>query len=146
MLLLTIPQIFLIRMNKLYNLIHNCLSTPMASFRTTTCPPFLCPISYQIPPVLQHPSHIILHHRGLHKLQLLPTGNLQVTFPQPCNIRFLQKSHLRSLSQIHPLILVNIKVIIPQSLHSHLIRISRILNHLQADSCFEIGRAIWMHR
>ena len=89
-------------------------------------------------------THLTFHHRSLHQLQLLPKGTLTVTYPQPCHLHLLQTSHLRSLSQIHHLIPVNIKVLIPQALQphpqvchlsnphkSHLIKLALILHHPQ---------------
>ena len=93
--------------------------TPQESFRTTPFSSFLCPISHTIPPFFQHPSHMTFHHRGLPHFQILPTGTLQVTFPQPFHIHFLQIYCLGRISQIHPLLPVNIKVTSPLYLHSH---------------------------
>ena len=87
------------------------------------------------------------HNRGLHKFQVLPTGTLQVIFPQYYYMFSLKTSHLRSLSQIHHMLPVNIKVLIlpaihyhPQGYHVlyphkiHLIRLTMILHHRQV--CF----------
>ena len=130
---------------------HSWSSTYWTSFRTTPCPPLLLPISNPIPPVLQHPSHLTLHHRGLPQFQFIRTGTLQVTLPQPFHIIFLQTSHLISLSHIHPMITLNIKVLIPPALNSHpqvchlshphnsyLIRPALILHHLQVCFCLKI--------
>ena len=89
MLLIPIPHTSVIWINTLYNLMHNCLITSRDSLRTTPCTHFLCYISHPIPPVLQHSSHLTFHHRGLTQFQLLPTVNLQVTFPKPCHLCFL---------------------------------------------------------
>ena len=90
-----------------------------ASFRTTPCPMLIWPISNLIPTVLQHPYQLYFHHRCLPQFQILPTGNLQVTYPQPCPIRFHHTALMRSLSQIHPFIPVNIKVLSLTYLHPH---------------------------
>ena len=117
MLNLSIPPTYLIPMSTLWNLMYYWSSTLQSSFRTTPCSPLLWPISHPIPTVFQHPSHLKLHHRGLTQFHLLPKGTLQLTWPQPCHINFLQTSHLIILSQIHPWLPVNIKVTSPPSLH-----------------------------
>ena len=121
--------------------------TPLESFRTTPCSPFLCPISHTIPTFFQHPSHLTFHHRVLPHFQLIPTKNLQVTCPQPCHLNPLKKYNLRSLYHIHRLLPVNIKFPSFQYLHSHtqgfhlshpekshLIKTALILRHPQV--CF----------
>ena len=130
---------------------HNWFSTSQASSRTTPCLPFIRTISHPIPMVFQNTSHMILNHRVLPQFQIPPTGNLQVAFPQPCHLNFLQTSHLRSLSRIQPLIPVNIKVLSPQynfyntkycclSYHQniHLIKLVLILHHPQVFFCLKI--------
>ena len=116
-LLPSIPLTYLIPMINFWNIMRYWYSTSWAYFSTTTCHPLLRPISHLIPTVFKHPYHMPLHHKGLTKFQLVPTGNLQVTCLQPFHIRLLQTSHLRILSQIHPMPPVNTKDPSSQALH-----------------------------
>ena len=125
--------------------------TSTSSFSATPCTPFLFLISHLTPPVFHNPSHLTFHIRGLPKLQVLPTGTLQVTWPQPWNLHFLQTYNLISLSQFHPLIPVNTKVLSHQDLQSytkgyhpshphniHPIKLALILLHPQVCFCLQL--------
>ena len=142
---------YLIPMSTLCNNMRYWSNTSRESFSTTPFPPLICPISIPIPPDFQHPSHMTFSHRGLPQFQLLLMSTLQVTCPQHFHIHLLQNSHIRSLSQIHPLLPDNIKEVSPQALHSHpqvwhtyqpqnihLINMDLILHHPQFFLCLQI--------
>ena len=114
MLLLPIPMPYMLRMNIFYNIMRNWFIKSWNSFRTIPCPPLICPISDPLPPVFQHPSNMIFHQRGIPQFQLIPTETLQVTCHQHCNLHLLQTFNLISLSHIHPMLQVYIKVTSPQ--------------------------------
>ena len=97
----------------------NWFITPQASFRTTPCTLSLWTISHYTPTFFQNTYYLTFYHWGLPRFQLLLTGNIKVTSPQTFHIHFFQKYYLRSLSQIHPMILVNIKVLVLQAIHYH---------------------------
>ena len=150
-LLLPILLIYLIPISTLCILMHSWSSTSRDSFRITPCPPLLWPIYHLIPPVFQHPSHLTFHFKSLPQLQIIPTGTLQVTYPKAYHLNCHQTTHIRSLSQIHPLLPVNFKVLIPPYIHSHpkgchifrthkihLIILSLILHHPQVYFCLQL--------
>ena len=131
----------------------SCYNTSRASLRTTTCHPLIWPISHLIPPVFQHPSQLTFHHRFLPQFKIIPTGTgtLQVTYPQAFHLHYHQTTNMRSLSQIHPLPPVNIKVLNPPTIHPHpqsyhtsqphkihLIRLALILHHQQVWFCLHL--------
>ena len=119
MLLPPIPITYLLLIITFLYLMRNWSSTSRASFRTTPLPPLLFNLYNRIPPFFQNSSHLTYHHSGLLQFQHLPTGILQLTCPKPCHNNFLRTQNLRSLSKIHPIIPVNIQVMITQALYHH---------------------------